>query len=44
MPPAAREIQTLEKEIHILEAGAIARATSAIEFNVEIGKRLVRAK
>jgi hypothetical protein len=44
MTPAAREIQTLEKEIHILEAGAIARATSAIEFKVEIGKRLVRAK
>ncbi len=44
MPPAQREIDQIAQEIHILEMHATAKAVSAIEFKIQIGKRLARAK
>jgi hypothetical protein len=44
VPAAPAEMDRITREIHTLEAHAIQRATSAIEFKVEIGKRLERAK
>jgi hypothetical protein len=44
VPAAPAELDRITREIHTLEAHAIQRATSAIEFKVEIGRRLVRAK
>ena len=38
------EVDRLTREIHILEAHATERATSAIEFKIQIGRRLNRAK
>lgn len=42
--PALGEIDQITREIHTLEAHATERASSAIEFKIEIGKRLTRAK
>jgi hypothetical protein len=44
VPAVPAEMDRITREIHTLEAHAIQRATSAIEFKVEIGRRLVRAK
>jgi hypothetical protein len=42
--PRLPEIDQITREIHTLEAHAMQRAQRAIEFKVEIGKRLARAK
>jgi len=42
--PRLPEIEQITREIHTLEAHAMQRAQRAIEFKVEIGKRLARAK
>jgi hypothetical protein len=42
--PRLPEIEQITREIHTLEAHAMQRAQRAVEFKVEIGKRLARAK
>ncbi len=42
--PATGEMERITREIHTLEAHAVERALSAVEFKIEIGRRLQRAK
>ncbi len=43
LPPAG-EIDGITKEIHVLESHAMEHAGSAVQFKIEIGRRLMRAK